>query len=104
MKQIKKIVLKDATRLTNSEMKSIRGGYEPEKEYLSSCFVTCEMAGNPILETTCAGTKESHCDVISGANGTHLGVGCFMDSYGVHQLLPNTDILCTVPIPSEKMR
>lgn len=31
MKQIKKIVLKDATKLSNNEMKKICGGYEPER-------------------------------------------------------------------------
>lgn len=39
MKQIKKIVLRDATKLTNSEMKKIRGGYEVGN--IESCSAVC---------------------------------------------------------------
>lgn len=39
MKKIKPVVLKDATKLTNSEMKSIRGGYEPV--YSATCSTAC---------------------------------------------------------------
>ncbi len=39
MKQIKKIVLKEATKLTNSEMKKIRGGVE--QGYSQTCSATC---------------------------------------------------------------
>ncbi|MBQ8735232.1 MAG: hypothetical protein IJY75_04570 [Bacteroidaceae bacterium] len=104
MKQIKPIVLKDATKLTNAEMKSIRGGYEPEKEkeYPSACFVRCEIGANPILETTCAGTPMSYCDVISGANGLGLGVGCFFDYAIEHILNESSAKYCNDPIPSEK--
>lgn len=40
MKKIKAVVLKDATILTNKEMKMIRGGYEPEKNS-SVCTTAC---------------------------------------------------------------
>ena len=40
MKKIKAVVLKDATKLTNSQMKEIRGGYEPEKNS-SVCSTAC---------------------------------------------------------------
>ena len=93
MKQIKKIVLRDATKLTNSQMKEIRGGYEPEKEYLTGCFVMCETGGHP-LEQFCSGNSSSYCDIISGANGAYLGVGCFMDNYIEHHLIPGTDKYC----------
>ena len=93
MKQIKKIVLRDATKLTNSQMKEIRGGYEPEKEYLTGCFVMCETGGHP-LEQFCSGNPTSYCDIISGANGAYIGVGCFMDIYDVPHLLSGTDKYC----------
>ena len=43
MKQIKKIVLRDATKLTNSEMKKIRGGAngEPPGSYSTVCSAVC---------------------------------------------------------------
>ncbi|MBQ5663831.1 MAG: TIGR04149 family rSAM-modified RiPP [Bacteroidaceae bacterium] len=44
MKQIKKIVLKDATKLTNSEMKKIRGGVNdgpPDGPLMLECSATC---------------------------------------------------------------
>ena len=99
MKQIKKIVLRDATKLTNSQMKEIRGGYEPEKEYLTGCFVMCETGGHP-LEQFCSGNSSSYCDIISGANGAYLGVGCFMDNYIEHHLIPGTDKYCPQVVPS----
>jgi natural product precursor len=52
MKQIKKIVLRDATKLTNSEMKSIRGGYEPDR-FDDSCSATCNI--NSSITYTCYG-------------------------------------------------
>ena len=41
MKQIKKIVLKDATTLTNAQLKQIRGGYELERSAV--CSVQCTI-------------------------------------------------------------
>jgi len=44
MKQIKKIVLKDATKLTSSEMKKIRGGVNdgsPDDPLILECSATC---------------------------------------------------------------
>ena len=91
MKQIKKIVLRDATKLTNSEMKSIRGGYEPEKEeeYLTGCSITCGFGFvEPFLEVTCSGTRNSYCNIVSGAN--YLKVGCFRETSTGPHLIPNT--------------
>ena len=39
MKQIKRVVLKDATKLTTNEMKSIRGGVE--QGYPQTCSAVC---------------------------------------------------------------
>ena len=44
MKQIKRVVLKDATKLTNSEMKKIRGGVNdspPDGPLMLECSATC---------------------------------------------------------------
>ena len=84
MKQIKKIVLRDATKLTNSEMKSIRGGAngEPPGSYSAVCSASCYHSTGAYLgdvSAVCAGTQYSYCDIISGAGGI-LGVGCFNKS------------------------
>ena len=88
MKKIKAVVLKDATKLTNSQMKEIRGGYEPEKEkeYLTGCSITCGFGFvEPFLEVTCSGTPKSFCNIVSGAN--NLKVGCFYEtSTGPHPI------------------
>lgn len=49
MKEIKKVVLKDTTKLTNSEMKKIRGGYEPEKPV--ECSTACYDQTGTIIDT-----------------------------------------------------
>ena len=54
MKKIKAVVLKDATKLTNSQMKEIRGGWY---EYSSSviCTAECESgASKPNVEMDCS--------------------------------------------------
>ncbi|MBQ5617263.1 MAG: TIGR04149 family rSAM-modified RiPP, partial [Bacteroidaceae bacterium] len=50
MKQIKKIVLKSATELTNSEMKKLRGGYDPGNDHSAVCTVQCpaEFGGSSV--------------------------------------------------------
>ena len=78
MKQIKKIVLKDATTLTNAQMKLIRGGYEPERSAV--CSVQCTI-GVAELDCSSAGHPGAYCDVYSGVGG--YGVACY---YG------NTDV------------
>ena len=84
MKQIKKIVLRDATKLTNSEMKSIRGGAngEPPGSYSAVCSASCYHSTGAYLRDVsaiCIGTQEHYCDIVSGAGGI-LGVGCFNKS------------------------
>lgn len=71
MKKIKAVVLKDATTLTNSEMKSIRGGYELERS--SICSVQCTIG---VAELDCSKHgSEAYCDVYSGVG--FYGVGCY---------------------------
>ena len=74
MKQIKKIVLKDATKLTNSEMKKIRGGYEPE--YFKTCSAICYHSTGAIIgqiEQTCS--DGMYCDIVSGT--AEPTIACF---------------------------
>lgn len=101
MKKIKPIVLKNATMLTNSEMKKIRGGYEPEKEYPAECSAVCYNTGAIIGSVTavCAGNINSFCDIISGSHG-ELGVGCYAISQltGSAYLLNNTEQLCSLDL------
>ena len=81
MKQIKKIVLKDATKLTNSEMKKIRGGIDPE--YSQTCSAVCYTSTGAMLgsfELDCRPFYNTYCDIVSGAAETTLG--CFnIDEY-----------------------
>ena len=75
MKQIKKIVLKDATKLTNSEMKKIRGGVE--QGYSQTCSAVCYTSTGAILgsfEQEC--DDGQYCELVSGAAQTTLG--CFI--------------------------
>lgn len=73
MKRIKPVVLKDATKLTNSEMKSIRGGATWDV-YPTSCTVFCNLqtgAVEPfITEHNCPSVAvdqtEYYCIVESG--------------------------------------
>ena len=72
MKKIKPIVLKDATMLTNAEMKSIRGGYEPERS--STCSMLCPVEyGGSSITVSCF--DSNYCDVYSGVG--FYGVGCY---------------------------
>ncbi len=90
MKRIKPIVLTDAKTLTISEMKQIRGGYEPEKEYPAACSAVCYNHTGAYVDDVnfsgCAGTANNYCDVITGQNGV-IGVGCFNMSNSTPLLL-----------------
>ena len=74
MKKIKKIVLKSASKLTTSEMKRIRAGYDPGYGYSSICTVYCNLqslAVKPfITEYNCPSVAvdrtEYYCVVESG--------------------------------------
>ena len=80
MKRIKPVVLKDATKLTNSEMKKIRGGYEPEQRP-TSCTVQCPI-GSASVDCEKLGFTGMHCEIISGAGV--LGVGCISKIHIIH--------------------
>ena len=70
MKKIKPVVLKDATTLTNSEMKSIRGGYEPERS--STCSMECPVEyGGSSITVSCF--DYNYCDFRSDL----VGLACF---------------------------
>ena len=74
MKQIKPVVLKDATKLTSSEMKKIRGGIEPE--YSQTCSAVCYNSTGALIasfELPCKNGQ--YCDIVSGAVPTTLA--CF---------------------------
>ena len=82
MKRIKPVVLKNTTRLTNSQMKQIRGGYDPGNNRPSSCIIPCpDGFGGGSVELDC---KEygGYCDVYSGVNSygiPYYGVACFAE-------------------------
>ena len=102
MKQIKKIVLRDATKLTNSEMKSIRGGIigGPIGGYSSVCSASCyhstgAYVGDVQNIIPCAGNHLNYCDIISGADGI-LGVACYTtNSNGSKEMLKDTQVYCS---------
>ena len=73
MKRIKPVVLKDATKLTNSEMKSIRGGYEPERSAI--CSASCPYGYETSSVSQDCTDLNRYCDIVSDAN--NFGVGCF---------------------------
>ncbi len=93
MKRIKKIVLKDATKLTNSEMKQIRGGYEPERSAV--CSVQCY---NSSITKDCSSheLRNLFCAPISGAG--YYGVGCYADTQTGIALIDGTEVYCEDPI------
>ncbi|MBQ8734486.1 MAG: hypothetical protein IJY75_00650 [Bacteroidaceae bacterium] len=75
MKKIKPIVLKDATKLTNSEMKQIRGGYEPERS--STCSMLCPVEyGGSSITVNCS-NSDNYCDSRSDL----FGLACFNKTF-----------------------
>lgn len=91
MKKIKAVVLKDATTLTNSEMKSIRGGYEPERSAVCSMVCPVEYGGSSI---TADCTNWGYCDVYTGSE--FVGLACYTNN-GDHY--PNEDDqVCERPV------
>ena len=84
MKRIKKIVLKDATKLTNSEMKQIRGGYEPERS--STCSMECPVEyGGSSITLTCE--KGEYCDLKTDS----FGLACYNITTGEISQYPITE-------------
>ena len=92
MKKIKKIVLRSATKLTNSEMKKLRGGYDPI--YSPSCRVECPV-GSASLDCSKHELKDLFCAPISGAG--FYGVGCYADTLTGIRLISGTEVYCLEP-------
>ena len=76
MKKIKAVVLKDATKLTNSQMKEIRGGVTGEPPKSSTCSIGCPSGSVHPEETMACPSPRYYCDYVSGADG-RIGVGCY---------------------------
>lgn len=85
MKKIKPVVLKDATKLTNREMKKIRGGHEPGVTYPPVCETACP--DGTVAEFDCGSRYGNDAYCTSAANGY---VHCHLseDSYKEEQACP----------------
>ena len=90
MKQIKKIVLRDATKLTNSQMKEIRGGYAPGNDHSAVCTVQCPAEfGGSSVELDCK--NWGYCDIRSGVDHNGIpfyGAGCYYQNGSPLQEMP----------------
>ena len=79
MKKIKAVVLKDATKLTNSQMKEIRGGVTVEGRP-TKCSMQCHtVAYQPEIEYDCANPyflktygEPTHCET-----SATIGIMCY---------------------------
>ena len=84
MKKIKAVVLKDATKLTNCQMKEIRGGwYENSSSVI--CSAACESGASkpyvamdcshPFLKLTCVISRDEYDTqaICVDENGTQVG-------------------------------
>ena len=91
MKKIKPIVLKDATMLTNAEMKSIRGGYEPERS--STCSMLCPVEyGGSSITVSCLNSG-NYCDFRSDL----VGLACFDRQNGEYDAYDDKEF-CEKPV------
>ena len=99
MKKIKAVVLKDATKLSNNQMKEIRGGwYENSSSVI--CTAECESgASKPYIEMDCSHPSYKLTCVISrdeydtqaicvNENGTPVGGSFYTKSCGNPPLPP----------------
>ena len=66
MKQIKRVVLKDATKLTTNEMKSIRGGWSYEATSSTVCDATCYHSTGAIVGYTSIDCSKYGSDTVCG--------------------------------------
>ena len=96
MKKIKAVVLKDATKLTNSQMKEIRGGVTGDV-YPTSCTVYCNLHTGALVpditNVDCqhmGETNEYYCVVEEG-----IRVYCQNRITGYPDL--NTEMRCQYP-------
>ena len=99
MKKIKAVVLKDATKLTNSQMKEIRGGwYENSSSVI--CSAACESGASkpyvamdcshPYIKSTCVISRDEYDTqaICVNENGTPVGGSVYIDSCGNPPLPP----------------
>ena len=75
-------------------MKSIRGGYEPEKDYPTSCSVQCTV-NSASLDCSIHELKDLFCAPISGAGFN--GVGCYANTLTGIRLISGTEVYCLEP-------
>ncbi len=99
MKRIKPVVLKDATKLTNSEMKEIRGGWY-ENSSSAICSAACESGASkpyvamdcshPFYKLTCVISRDEYDTqaICVNENGTPVGGSVYIDSCGNPPLPP----------------
>ena len=89
MKKIKAVVLKDATKLTNSQMKEIRGGVTVEGRP-TKCSMQCDTgAYQPEIEYDCANPyfvktygEPTHCET-----SATIGIMCYTSDGNVHPII-----------------
>ena len=86
MKKIKAVVLKDATKLSNNQMKEIRGGVTGEPPKSQTCSIGCPSGSVRPEETMNCLLPGHYCDYVSGADG-RIGVGCYDNE--THELCLN---------------
>ena len=76
MKKIKAVVLKDATKLTNSQMKQIRGGVTVEG-IPTKCSMQCDTgAYQPEIEYDCTENLTSYQQGTYCATSATIGIMC----------------------------
>ena len=80
MKKIKPVVLKNTTRLTNSQMKEIRGGIIEIPPKPTKCSLQCESgAVYPEIEFDCGFIPGAYCE----ASAT-LGIICYSQNGDIY--------------------
>ena len=84
MKKIKAVVLKDATKLTNSQMKEIRGGVTVEGRP-TKCSMQCDTgAFQPEIEIECRDffSNATHCET-----SATIGIMCYTPDGVAHPMI-----------------
>ena len=96
MKKNKPVVLKDSTKLTSSQMKQIRGGYEPETETVTRCTALCYSGANEPEVTIDCNNWTNHNDLYCvPENG--IGARCYYKMNGSVYKASNDCIYDSMP-------
>ena len=90
MKKIKAVVLKDATKLTNSQMKEIRGGVNEIPPNPTKCSMQCDTGAYQLeIEYDCANPyfvstygEPTHC-----VTSATIGIMCYTPDGVAHPTL-----------------